>query len=409
MRSSIRLFTMFGIPVHLHWTFGLIFIYAFYIGNSQGAGWLGTLWIVGLFIALFGCVLLHEFGHSLTARRFGVHTQDIILTPIGGIARLERMPDRPVQEFWVAVMGPVVNVLIAIILYLFGMIMYGGVEWMYFRATIADYFFPLVHFFSQAWALLTGAIGMMEFWASWMSGADGMAAAEIATEAELNISELLLFLPVLVAVNLWLVIFNMIPAFPMDGGRVFRSLVAMRIGRVKATRWASLTGQGIALLFVLVGFAKGAFTLMLIGLFVFTTARSENNMVALDDRLRRYTAEDILRKQFTRLGMGDWMQTPRDLLKHGLERHFLVFNLDERLVGSLSEASILMAEKRNDLSGMVSGYMDRVEVIHPLQTLSFVHHLMAEGVSIIAVSDGNALLGVIDREGFQNFLRRNKS
>ena len=155
MRSSIRLFTMFGIPVHLHWTFGLIFIYAFYIGNSQGAGWLGTLWIVGLFIALFGCVLLHEFGHSLTARRFGVHTQDIILTPIGGIARLERMPDRPVQEFWVAVMGPVVNVLIAIILYLFGMIMYGGVEWMYFRATIADYFFPLVHFFSQAWALLS--------------------------------------------------------------------------------------------------------------------------------------------------------------------------------------------------------------------------------------------------------------
>jgi Zn-dependent protease len=257
MRSSLKLFTWFGIPVHLHWSFGLIFLYAFYIGNEQGAGWIGILWIIGMFIAIFGCVLLHEFGHSLTAKRYGVNTQDIILTPIGGIARLERMPEKPIQEFFVAIMGPMVNVVIALILLLAGRILFSGADWAFFTATIADYFSGILGFFRDMGQLLTGNLSILDFGDNFMRGWSSSDASDVATDAELNVGGLLLFMPVLLSINLWLVVFNMIPAFPMDGGRVFRALLAMRLGRVNATRWASRLGQFIALIFVLFGLAKG--------------------------------------------------------------------------------------------------------------------------------------------------------
>ena len=97
MRGSIKLFTWYGIPVHLHWSFGLIFVYVFWLGYKDGNSTPEIAWQMGLVAALFGCVLLHEYGHALTARRYGVGTRDIILTPIGGVARLERMPEKPIQ------------------------------------------------------------------------------------------------------------------------------------------------------------------------------------------------------------------------------------------------------------------------------------------------------------------------
>jgi len=406
MRSSLKLFTWFGIPVHLHWSFGLIFLYAFYIGNEQGAGWIGILWIMGLFIALFGCVLLHEFGHSLTAKRYGVNTQDIILTPIGGIARLERMPEKPIQEFFVAIMGPMVNVVIALILLLAGRILFSGADWAFFTATIADYFSGILGFFKDMGQLLTGNLSILDFGDNFMRGWSSSEASDVATDAELNVGGLLLFMPVLLSVNLWLVVFNMIPAFPMDGGRVFRALLAMRLGRVNATRWASRLGQFIALIFVLFGLAKGGLTLVLIGFFVFSMARTENNMVQLSDLLSRYKASDLLRVTFTRLSTNDWMQTPIDLIKTGLERHFLVFNVNDQLEGALAEERILEAMKRNDSSVAVENYMQPVEVVHPQESMGYIYQLlMQSGEPIIAVADAQGVQGVIDREGYRNFMR----
>jgi Zn-dependent protease/predicted transcriptional regulator len=406
MRSSLKLFTWFGIPVHLHWSFGLIFLYAFYIGNAQGAGWIGILWIMGLFIALFGCVLLHEFGHSLTAKRYGVNTQDIILTPIGGIARLERMPEKPIQEFFVAIMGPMVNVVIALILFILGRIMFSGPDWAFFTATIVDYFSGILGFFTDAKALLLGNLSVLDFWDNLSRGWSSNEAADVAIEAELNVSSFLFFMPVLLSVNLWLVVFNMIPAFPMDGGRVFRALLAMRLGRVTATRWASRVGQFIALIFVLFGLAKGGITLILIGFFVFSMARTENNMVQLSDLLSRFNASDIIRVAFTRLSSNDWMQTPIDMLKGSLERHFLVFNINDQLVGALTEEQILEAQKKKDFSVAVENYMQTVEVVHPKESMGYVYQLlMQSGEPIIAVADAQGVLGVIDREGFRNFMR----
>ena len=380
MRGSLKLFTWFGIPVHLHWTFGLIFVYALWIGYSNNLDIISTVWLIGFFIALFGCVLLHEYGHSLTARRYGVETRDIILTPIGGIARLERMPEKPIQEFLVAIAGPLVNVVIAAVLFLLSMLIFQGERWELFK------------WFLKSQFLFSG----------------GEEAGEVMEETGASMSGILFYLPVLVATNIGLVVFNLIPAFPMDGGRIFRSLLAMRIGRVKATRAAALVGQVIAVIFIVVGVLnwEKASTLTLIGFFVFITARTENSMVRLDDILRRFKARDLLRPHFTRLTTNDWMQTPIEMLQHGLERSFLVFDLSDKLIGALEEADILEAIKKRDFSAEITQYVQRAELVDAEESLQYVYHLMRQrGHSILAVVSGSELVGVIDEAGFQQFMR----
>ncbi len=379
MRGSLKLFTWFSIPVHLHWSFGLIFLYALWIGYSNNLDAIGTIWLMGFFAALFGCVLLHEYGHALTARRYGVRTQDIILTPIGGIARLERMPEKPVQEFLVAIAGPMVNVVLAILLFGLGKLIFQGERW-----TIFNWFLEQ--------NLLFGG---------------GEETSDVIEETGIPTTGLLFYLPVLVVTNIGLVVFNLIPAFPMDGGRIFRALLAMRMGRVRATQVASWLGQAIAVVFVAVGLWKGAFTLTLIGFFVFSTARSENTMVRMDALLRRFKARDLMRPQFTRLSVNDWMQTPIALLQQGLERHFLVFDLEDKLVGVLHEANIVAALKQRDLSTEVGQYMDpAIKVVHQDENLEYIFHLLQQrGTGLLAVADQGELIGVIDQAGLQNFLR----
>lgn len=364
----------------MHWTFGLIFVYALWIGYSKNLDVISTIWLMGFFIALFGCVLLHEYGHSLMARKYGVETRDIILTPIGGIARLEKMPEKPVHEFLVAIAGPMVNVLIAIALLGLSMLVFSGEHWEFFKWFLKD---------------------QLLFSGSEESG-------EIMEESGMTMSGILFYLPVLVATNIGLVVFNLIPAFPMDGGRIFRSLLAMRFGRVKATRVASLLGQVIAVGFIVLGLLnwQKASTLTLIGFFVFITARTENSMVRLEDILRRFKARDLLRRNFTRLTENDWMQTPVELLQHGLERNFLVFDLSDSLVGALEEVDIVAAMKKQDLSAEVARYAQQVELVNVDESLQYVYHLIRQrGHSIIAVVDGRDLVGVIDEAGFQHFMQ----
>jgi Zn-dependent protease/predicted transcriptional regulator len=381
MRGSIKLFTLWGIPVHLHWSFGLIFVYAFWLGHSNSLDLLGIGWLMIFFVAMFACVLLHEYGHSLTARRYGVETHDIILTPIGGVARLERMPEKPWQEFVVAIAGPAVNVLIALVLGIFSWMVFSAEKWMIFQWIFEQQF----------------------------SFGDSAASEDVIEESGLQPDGLLFYLPALIAANIWLVLFNLIPAFPMDGGRVFRSLLAMRIGRVKATRWAAWLGQGIAVFFVVFGLWKGLFTMALIGFFVFTTARTENSMVQLEDFMRRFAARDLLRPQFTRIMLNDWMQTPISLLQQSLERHFLVFDLNDQLSGALEEDSIVEAIRQRAFSAEVREYMSPLQIINADASLREVHyHIRQQQHGIIAVVENGQLLGVIDEAGLENFLRRHQ-
>ena len=210
MRRSFRIANVFGIPVQVHWSFGLLFLFVIYVGKSRDASW-SNIGVMGLFVlALFFCVVLHEFGHALSAKYYGVRTRDITILPIGGVARLDNLPEKPFQEFVVAIAGPAVNVVIYILLALF----------LHFRYAV-DF---------RVGELLS-------------SNSD-----EIITNPYVG------FLATLLQANLMLVVFNMVPAFPMDGGRVLRALLSMTsLGRTKATKTAAILGQVIAVFFFFFG------------------------------------------------------------------------------------------------------------------------------------------------------------
>lgn len=372
MRGSIKLFTWLGIPVFLHWSFGLIFLYIFWHAYSNGLSPNDTLWLGGLFMAIFGCVVLHEYGHALAARRYGVHTRDIVLMPIGGMARLERMPEKPWQEFVVAIAGPMVNVIIFI-----------------FSVVAITALAQPEHLEAIRAAVLSETTG------------------EPFEETGIVISKPLQYGINFAISNLILVIFNMIPAFPMDGGRVLRALLSMRIGRARATRIAAWIGQGFALLFAIWGIYSGNIMLSVLGLFVIYAARNENDTVQTESVLGKFQARDLVRRQFTRLQTNDWMMNTFEVLQHGLERHFLVFDLYDNLVGLLEEPSILMALRKSDATAEVSKYMQKPAMVSLDEPLLHVHQLMRQrGYGLVAVSDAEGnLVGVIDEAGLGYFLR----
>lgn len=224
MGGSIRLGRIAGIGIYIHWLF-LAFIAGKFLWDwrygtlGSAAGW-AVLWI-----ALFGCVLLHELGHALTAKLFGIRTRDITLLPIGGVARLERIPEKPTQELLITINGPLVNVVIAIVLF----------------TALA----------------LTGTLMPLP-------GADN--AATVLSSAGL-LNQLLLL-------NIGLVFFNMLPAFPMDGGRILRALLAFFLDYTTATLIAARTGQGMAVLFAIGGYFLDPL-LFVIAAFVFIGAQAE--------------------------------------------------------------------------------------------------------------------------------------
>jgi Zn-dependent protease/CBS domain-containing protein len=228
MKWSFHLARIAGIDVRVHATFILLlawFGYVYYADGGQVAMVVGLSFIILLFL----CVLLHEFGHALAARAYGINTPDITLLPIGGVARLERMPDKPWQELVVALAGPAVNVVIAFALY----VVIGR----------------------------TFHLNEME---------------QIAEGGGNLLTRLL-------AINVILVVFNLLPAFPMDGGRVLRAALAMRMKHARATQIAATVGQVVAVFFGLAGLFGGNPFLLFIAVFVFFGARSEASYAVLKE------------------------------------------------------------------------------------------------------------------------------
>ncbi|MGA0848746.1 MAG: site-2 protease family protein [Chthoniobacterales bacterium] len=228
MKWSFQLARIAGIDVRIHATFFLLLAWfgvVYFLEGGYGAMVIGLSFI----ILLFACVVLHEFGHALAARAYGINTPDITLLPIGGIARLERMPEKPWQELVVALAGPAVNVVIAFGLYI----------------VIGRFF--------------------------------GLGDLEELAEGRGNL------LTQLLAINVILVVFNLLPAFPMDGGRVLRALLATRLSHARATRIAATIGQIVAVLFGLLGLFGGNPFLLFIAVFVFFGARAEANFATFKE------------------------------------------------------------------------------------------------------------------------------
>jgi len=261
MFRSWKVGTVSGIDVYLHPTLLLLL----WLPQVSGGGALG----LALVTSVFGCVLLHEFGHALMARRFGIETQDITLYPIGGVARLSRMPKSPGAELLIALAGPAVN--LAIVCGLLGLAILGGTETLGFTSWLGSYFVSLMY------------------------------------------------------ANLVLALFNLIPAFPMDGGRVLRALLSNWLGRVKATAVAAGTGQVLAILFGVFSLFNGMLFQVFLAAFIFMAARMELAGVVAEERNRRYEGDSGIWTaptgyRWVQRGNGIWQLAPIVVTPHERKR-----------------------------------------------------------------------------------------
>ena len=290
MSWSINIGRIAGTAVRIHLTFllflGWIFLSSWYSGGQQAA-WSGLLFIV----LVFACVLAHEFGHIFMARTFGVATPDVTLLPIGGVARLERIPEKPSEELLIALAGPAVNVVIA-----FALMLFAGAK------------LDAQHLV----AVESGRVAMIDK---------------------------------LAAVNLFLAVFNMIPAFPMDGGRVLRALLAIRLGHVRATEIAASIGQVVAFGLGFLGLF-GNPLLIFIAIFVYLAASSEAQLVAMRAMSRDVPASAAMMTQLARLTPEAHIDEAVDTLLRTSQSEFPVVDAQGRLAGLLSRADMIRALKQ---------------------------------------------------------------
>ncbi|MBZ4418747.1 site-2 protease family protein [Myxococcus sp. RHSTA-1-4] len=351
MPWSIRIGRIAGIDLKLHFTFALILM----VGALQWGvphGPRGAFFGVLLVSLLFVCVVLHELGHALMARRFGIPTRDITLLPIGGVAQLERTPEDPRQELWIAAAGPVVSAVLAAVL---------------FGAT----------------ALVLGATS---------AGLTG----EETVRTLLTQPSLPTLLAWLAGANATMALFNLLPALPMDGGRIFRAALSLRLGAERATTIAAGTGQVLAVGMGLFGILQGHVGLALIGLLVFMSAGRERAEVAARRVLTTLRVEDAYNKHALVLVPGDRLSRVVEYLLSSPQSDFAVV-LGEWLLGVLTRERILQALRREGPDTYVSGLMQRdVPRIDAAATLEDARRLMGERrTGIVAVYRDDVFLGLL--------------
>lgn len=363
MQKILNIGKIAGIPVRLHWTFGLIFLLVIYVGQKSGFSLNGFFVFGALVLTNFGCVLLHELGHALAARRYGVNTHDIILTPIGGIARLEDIPRKPLHEFVVAIAGPLVNVAIALLL---------AIGLWCFRA--------------EPFGFMGEEDTIFNYWEN--------------------------FVPILCFMNVTLPIFNMIPAFPMDGGRVLRALLSVRLKRPLATKIAARLGQMMAIGFLTLGIWQEQYSLILIGLFVFWSAEGELRAVRTEDALATTKIGDVCRRNFTVFHEEDGMSVVFNEFRKEIERNFLVFNASRDVMGVLYDSHITDAMDKKMWDACAGDqsitHFDRLQKDDVMKT---AHDKMAQhGYAIMPVYDENYnLYGVLDLTSMNDFMIQQRS
>ena len=357
MGKSWRIATIAGIPVLLHWTLGLFVMFLVWFAY-QWSHEIQVGYFISFIACLFLCILLHEFGHSLTAKRFGVRTKDIILSPIGGLARLENIPDNPIQELKITINGPMVNLAIA-----------------------------------GSLALLIYILGL-----SYDPGLQ--ENPKIYKEN---------FLALLMYMNIGVFMFNLIPAFPMDGGRILRSLLSTRIGRTRATYWASLIGKVIAILFVLVAVFNGFFMLAIIGPFIFFMAGEEYHQVKLSEVMKGTTLDSIMLKNFTKVEETQGVTHFIDELKGTEEKDFLVYNSEGNICGSLPSMFIdELLKNPQDYHQIKDIASRKYNSLKEENSIEEAFNLMKEeGLAIIAIKKDGQITGVIDRPIISKFILAN--
>jgi stage IV sporulation protein FB len=352
MRGSFHIARIAGIDVKIHATFLLLLAFYGFLFYGQG-GVSAAIHGVILISLVFFCVLLHEFGHAFAARRYGIGTADITLLPIGGLARLERMPDKPSEELVVAIAGPLVNVVIAAVL------------------------FPFV-------------------------------------QAELNPAVLERFghslLTQLFAANIMLILFNLIPAFPMDGGRVLRALLAMKMDYGRATNLAASIGQTLAIfagLYALFGADKPQPMLVLVAIFVFFGAQNEAAMAQMRSISNGLRVRDAMITRFETLPRSGSLQEAVEAVLNTSQTDFPVIDSDRNVCGVLTRDDLIVALRKSGPDTPVIEVM-RADVpsVHEGMLFDRAFRLMQEAnTPILPVVDSQGrLIGLFTPENIGEFM-----
>lgn len=351
MRWSWRFATVAGIGVYVHVTFFLLLLWVGWSFFMMRQRWEDALAGLAFILMLFVIVVLHELGHALTARRFGIRTRDITLLPIGGVARLERMPEDPKQELLVALAGPAVNVVLALLL--FGVLTVAHPE---------------------------GAIRNVS-----LVGGNFFAA--------------------LMWVNVWLALFNLLPAFPMDGGRVLRALLAIKMEYARATSIAAYIGQAMAVLFGLVGLFWPNLFLVLIAVFVWMGAAQEANVVRMKSALGGIPVSQVMITDFRTLAPGDPLRLAADYLLAGYQQDFPIVD-HGRVVGLLTRGSLVNGLAQRGADTPVRDVME-LEFIKAnpgeMAESAFLRLQQGHWRSMPVMNDGE-LLGIVTSENVGEFL-----
>lgn len=342
---SLKVASVAGIPIRLHFTFLLFLAWILFLGKQEG-----SVLTMTLVPSIFACVLLHELGHALVAKRYGVATRDITLYPIGGIAMLSTRP-KARDELWIALAGPAVNVVIA------------GI----------------------CAAILLATAGRIPMPTLDLSGRSYLSA--------------------LFAANVVLAVFNLVPAFPMDGGRVLRSILALYMPEARATRLAASIGQLLAIGFGFWALANGQVILMLIAFFVFIGAGQEATISASQELVTGHLVQDAMITMFVTLESGATLDRAASLLLETNQHDFPVV-LGEEILGVLARADLVRALAAEGPTGYVSGAMRReYKVMGPTDPLEDAFVALSEGDrSPVLVKQDDKLVGMITLENLSEFL-----
>jgi Zn-dependent protease/CBS domain-containing protein len=353
MKHSLTLGRPFGIRIAVHWTFLLIIAWVIFLNLQQGATAQQVLYSVLFIIAIFICVVIHELSHSLTARRYGIPTKSITLLPIGGLADLQKMPEKPQQEFAVSVAGPLSNIVIALII------------------TIV--------------LLITNNLNLSSTYFQSITGKN--------------------FFIVLMFANLMLAVFNLLPAFPMDGGRIFRSLMAMYFSREKATYVAMNLGKIFALGLAILGVFVNPF-LIFIAIFIFIGAQKEYEQIRYTSVLTGYKVQDILMHEFTTLKEEETLRRAVDLLLDTPEQRFVIVDDENRVQGILTRNNIIqgLSEYGEDLN--IRQVMNRnITTFEPQTSLEHAFQTMRnQRIAMAPVVVNGKLTGIIDMDNINEFI-----
>jgi Zn-dependent protease/CBS domain-containing protein len=366
MGGSLRLFRVWGIDVQVHWSFLLILAYGAFIYSGRSNPLAGALYGIVVILLLFVCVLLHEFGHALTAKYFKVNVPHITLLPIGGVAQLERMPRQPLQEFLIAIAGPAVNFVLTILILPVALLVIG---------------------LSMGSGSLTSLLSY--------------AQARMMTP---SLDGLLVYLAV---TNLALGLFNLLPAFPMDGGRVLRSLLAMAIPYVRATRIAVMVGRLMAVLMALLGLG-GNIMLLLIAFFVYIGGRGELEAVESRYVLKDIRARQALNKEARQVYTSESIDKAVDLIMTTYQADFPVFDLGSNFVGVLTRPLLVGVLRTQGREGRIVDIMipaQDVPVVGPDTTLADVWDKMEERSRVVAVNEQGRFLGLLTLDDISELIQ----